>query len=147
MQRGSHRAPAGRTSLHVAAGPSAPLTMIHPPSNPCAIRDGERKRERVLLTSALICCGALACARPDLRRRTFIEATASGMHSWGSRGRRFKSGRPDAGQRADSKSGVSHLVHLGTKIDGWDAFWRFLTGSQGVARSNAIVPEFSASSV
>ena len=37
---GSHRAPAGRTSLHVAAGPSAPLTMIHPPSNPYAIRDG-----------------------------------------------------------------------------------------------------------
>jgi hypothetical protein len=59
---------------------------------------------------------------------------------WGSRGRRFKSGRPDAGQKADSKSGVGLLVHLGTKIDGQGVFWRFLTGSQGVAGSNAVVP-------
>jgi hypothetical protein len=52
---------------------------------------------------------------------------------WGSRGRRFKSGRPDAGQKADSKSGVGLLAHMGTKIDGPDAFWRFLTGNQGVS--------------
>src|SRR5262245_5191355 len=52
---------------------------------------------------------------------------------WGSRGRRFKSGRPDADQKADSKSGVGLLTHLGTKIDGRDAFWRFLSGGQVVA--------------
>jgi hypothetical protein len=55
----------------------------------------ERKWERVLLTSALIRFAALACAPLDLRRRALVEATASSMHSWGSRGRRFKSGRPD----------------------------------------------------
>jgi hypothetical protein len=51
----------------------------------------------------------------------------------GSRGRRFISGRPDAGQKADSKSGVGLPVRLGTKIDSRSALWRFLTGGQGVA--------------
>ncbi len=35
----------------------------------------------------------------DLRRRTYAGHVGSGVHSWGSRGRRFKSGRPDAGER------------------------------------------------
>src|SRR5215467_5272894 len=52
------------------------------------------QRERVLLTSALICFVALACARPDLHRRMFMETTPSGMPSWGSRGRRFKPNGP-----------------------------------------------------
>jgi hypothetical protein len=34
---------------------------------------------------------------------------------WGSRGRRFKSGRPDAGQKADSKSRISLLAHWGPR--------------------------------
>ena len=53
------------------------------------------KWERVLLTSALICFGVLGCGRLDLPRWLSTEVTASRMHSWGSRGRRFKSGRPD----------------------------------------------------
>jgi hypothetical protein len=51
-----------------------------------------------LLRGALIRSGALACAHPDLRRPTCGQAIGSRMHSWGSRGRRFKSGRPDAGE-------------------------------------------------
>ena len=37
----------------------------------------------------------LACARLDLRKRRNSLVAPLGMHSWGSRGRRFKSGRPD----------------------------------------------------
>jgi hypothetical protein len=59
------------------------------------IRGWERKRERFLLRSASSRFYLLTCALSDLPRRTSVEVVASGMHSWGSRGRRFKSGRPD----------------------------------------------------
>jgi hypothetical protein len=55
----------------------------------------ERRWERVLLRSALPCFKPLPHAPLDLRRLTSMQATAFGRHSWGSRGRRFKSGRPD----------------------------------------------------
>jgi hypothetical protein len=55
----------------------------------------ERRWERLLLGGALNRFGVLPCAPSNLRRWMSVEAAALRMHSWGSRGRRFKSGRPD----------------------------------------------------
>jgi len=46
---------------------------------------------------------------------------------WGSRGRRFMSGRPDAGQKADPKSGIGLLAYLGPRSSGRLRLGRFLT--------------------
>src|SRR5262245_14960339 len=52
--------------------------------------------------------------------------------SWGSRGRRFKSGRPDAGQKADSKSGVGLLGVLDQDREVAERPGAFLTAGQVV---------------
>jgi hypothetical protein len=68
------------------------------------------KWELPALVTAL--CGSvlLTCARRDLRDRDSDLVVGIGMHGWGSRGRRFKSGRPDAAQ--------SPLITVNTEISG-----------------------------
>jgi hypothetical protein len=58
----------------------------------------ERKWERALLSMAQHRSDLLTPAPPEPCKRGFGQAVVSVLHSWGSRGRRFKSGRPDAGQ-------------------------------------------------
>ena len=48
----------------------------------------------------------------------------------GVRGRRFKSGRPDAGQEANSDFRVGLLSYLGPRSNARGAFWPFLTAGQ-----------------
>ena len=92
----------------LSAPPLSQVREQHPAKDPeQATRLGlGTEWEPRALTMAL--CGSLllACARLHLRKRRNSLMARLWMHSWGSRGRRFKSGRPDAGQRADSKSGV-----------------------------------------
>jgi hypothetical protein len=57
------------------------------------------KWESLALSRALHGSVLLACARCHLREHGSSLVAGMGMLSWGSRGRRFKSGRPDAGQR------------------------------------------------
>src|SRR5436190_1073466 len=53
----------------------------------------ERKWERVPLCIARNCSGPLTTAPPELGKRGELQVVVSVLHSWGSRGRRFKSGR------------------------------------------------------
>jgi len=48
------------------------------------------------------------------------------MHSWGSRGRGFKSRRPDAGQRLDRQVCLDFGDHVGLR----GLVWRVLTAGQ-----------------
>jgi hypothetical protein len=68
----------------------------------------ERIWERVLLRGALPCFTPLPMRPFDLRGGTSMQATAFGIHSWGSRGRRFKSGRPD--QKVQVRRGTGFLL-------------------------------------
>jgi hypothetical protein len=73
--------------------------------------------------------GALACSPvrgPHLRKRRNSLVARLWMLSWGSRGRRFKSGRPDAGQRLDRQS----CLDFGDHVDPRGMVWRALTASQ-----------------
>ena len=73
--------------------------------------------------------GALACSPvrgPHLRKRRNSLVARLWMLSWGSRGRRFKSGRPDAGQRLDRQS----CLDCGDHVDPRGMVWRAWTASQ-----------------
>ena len=53
------------------------------------------KWEPHALTTARYGSVLLLCVLPHLRRYEDVLVAGTWMHSWGSRGRRFKSGRPD----------------------------------------------------
>jgi hypothetical protein len=57
------------------------------------------KGESRALAKAIRSSIPLTCAWVHLRKYGPDLVVAMGIHGWGSRGRRFKSGRPDAGQR------------------------------------------------
>jgi len=55
----------------------------------------ERKWERALLPIAQHCSSSLTTATSELGKRRTLQVAVSVLHSWGSRGRGFKSRRPD----------------------------------------------------
>jgi hypothetical protein len=94
---------AGRCSLIVAVGKIINSMRLR---RACAWADDssrsgpvmkgwERKWERALLRKARDCSGLLMPATSELGKCGAVQVVASVLHSWGSRGRRFKSGRPD----------------------------------------------------
>ncbi len=89
-------------------------------------RSGNHGRSQV--RSAALVCSLVRGVQ--LRKHGSSLVAGIGMHSWGSRGRRFKSGRPDAGQKADSKSRVGLLGVLGPRSNMRAPCWRFLTDGQ-----------------
>ena len=76
----------------------------------------------------------------QLRKHGSSLVAGIGMHSWGSRGRRFKSGRPDTGQKADSKFRVGLLGVLGPRSNVWARSWLFLTDGQ-VPNQRRVAPQ------
>ena len=76
-------------------------------------------------------------ATPSYARRLLRQVKCPVSHvqrcpggDWGSRGRRFKSGRPDAGQKADPSFRVSLLPFWGPGSKAASASWRALTAGQ-----------------
>jgi hypothetical protein len=65
----------------------------------------ERKWEHALLRIARDCSGLLMPATSELGKCGVVQVVASVLHSWGSRGRRFKSGRPDGFSNALGPTG------------------------------------------
>jgi hypothetical protein len=70
------------------------------------------KWESRALARALHSSIPLTCARVHLWKYGPDPVVAIGMHGWGSRGGRFKSGRPDAGQELDPDLGSASGDHV-----------------------------------
>ena len=97
-----------RALLHHSPGPAlrAPATpQAEWVTRNCRKRRLGTKWESPALVRALRGSILLTCARLHVRKREDDLAARIWMHGWGSRGRGFKSRRPDAGQKADPSSG------------------------------------------